>query len=82
MNKIEKAVIELDGVWPVWDIDAEEYPYLVLDILGNYMAFSCAPSREEYICTYSEFMKCRASLENKPPESEWPEWRRRNNYGY
>lgn len=78
MDKVEKAVIDLDGVWAddrfkgvlVWDTDGHKG-----DNKGysSYYEYTPGfPSGQEFVCNYPEFMEARKRLENKPVD--WPEW--------
>lgn len=76
MDKVEKAVIDLNGEWPddrfrgilSWNTDGHEG-----DKCGfsAYITFTPGfPRNQELVCTHSEFMEARKRLENKPSWDE------------
>jgi hypothetical protein len=66
-EQIEKAVVELGGVFPLMDKD-----YLYQRFDGRYFADKYwSPT---VICTRAEFEQVKAELQNKPSWSDAPEW--------
>lgn len=78
MDKIDQAVIDLDGEW-VWPSFEGVFLLRCKKDIASYCPGQYAPSSSsaplythwEYICTYPEFMEARKRLENKP--TEWPD---------
>lgn len=78
-ERIERAVVELDGEWP--KDDPETY-HILVDVSSakdhdgeSYNAWGDGWVGHQHgwfaVCTYPEFMEARKRLENKP--TEWPE---------